>query len=137
MTVVHPAQPAEARATGTESAESSESTVRRYYDLVDSGDVAGLVSLFTPDATYHRPGYRPMVGHEAMTSFYSGERVIKEGRHTLDTVVEHGARIAVHGEFNGVLRDESTVSLRFADFFQVAGDGRFSRRDTFFFAPLV
>ncbi|MFR9674189.1 nuclear transport factor 2 family protein [Streptomyces sp. TR06-5] len=117
--------------------DTAEGTVRHYYELVDSGDVTGLVSLFTPDATYHRPGYPPMVGHEAMTSFYSGERVIKEGRHTLDTVVDHGSRIAVHGEFNGVLRDESTVSLRFADFFQLADDGRFSRRDTFFFAPLV
>jgi steroid Delta-isomerase len=134
MTVVHPAQPAQARAAGT---ETGEDTVRRYYDLVDSGDVAGLVALFTPDAAYHRPGYQPMVGHEAMSSFYSGERVIKEGRHTLDTVVEHGSRIAVHGEFNGVLRDESTVSLRFADFFHIAEDGRFRRRDTFFFAPLV
>jgi len=29
------------------------------------------------------------------------------------------------------------VGLRFADFFILTAEGQFSRRDTFFFAPLV
>ncbi|MFC0070453.1 hypothetical protein ACFFQW_42150 [Umezawaea endophytica] len=37
----------------------------------------------------------------------------------------------------GVLHDGKEVSLRFSDFFEFTDDGRFSRRDTFFFAPLV
>lgn len=41
------------------------------------------------------------------------------------------------GEFGGLLRDGSTVHLRFADFFRVGTDGLFTRRDTFFFAPMV
>jgi len=111
--------------------------VRHYYRLVDAGDVPALVSLFTPDATYHRPGYEPLVGHAGLTRFYGQDRVIREGRHTLSAVVATGGDVAVHGEFHGVLRDGREVGLRFADFFTLTTDGRFSRRDTFFFAPLV
>ncbi|HEY0699128.1 MAG TPA: nuclear transport factor 2 family protein [Micromonospora sp.] len=122
----------------TLTAESTAvANVHRYYELVDAGDVAGLVGLFTTDATYHRPGYPPLVGHAGMTRFYSSERVIREGRHTLDTVLSTAGEVAVHGAFNGVLHDGREVSLRFADFFTVAPDGLFTRRDTFFFAPLV
>lgn len=115
----------------------STATVLRYYDLVDAGDVPGLVGLFTPDATYCRPGYEPLVGHEGLERFYRQQRVIREGKHTVTTVVRQGDRVAVNGEFNGVLHDGRTASLRFADFFELDAEGRFTRRDTFFFAPLV
>jgi steroid delta-isomerase len=112
-------------------------TVHRYYELVDAGDVTGLVNLFTEDATYHRPGYEPLEGRAGLARFYSQDRIIREGRHSVTTAVAAGSEVAVHGEFNGVLHDGTTVSLRFADFFTVTEDGYFDRRDTFFFAPLV
>jgi steroid delta-isomerase len=111
--------------------------VRSYYQLVDDGDVDGLVALFEPDSTYHRPGYPPLRGHAELTRFYRGERVIDTGEHRLSTVVTDGDTTAVHGEFHGVLRDGRRVALRFADFFTFGTEGRFARRDTFFFAPLV
>jgi ketosteroid isomerase-like protein len=112
-------------------------TVRRYYELVDAGDVAGLVDLFSPDASYHRPGYAPIIGHHEMSAFYRGTRVIRKGRHTVEKVVEGSDEVAVYGSFAGVLHDGRTVDLRFSDFFEFTGDGHFARRDTFFFAPLV
>ncbi|GGM76680.1 hypothetical protein GCM10011609_10770 [Lentzea pudingi] len=112
-------------------------SVHRYYELVDAGDVTGLVNMFSPDATYRRPGYAPMVGHEEMSAFYGGARVIREGRHTVDKVVESAEEVAVYGTFNGVLHDGRQVDLRFSDFFEFTEDGHFARRDTFFFAPLV
>jgi ketosteroid isomerase-like protein len=120
-----------------ETTTTDADAVLRYYDLVDAGDVTGLVGLFTPEATYCRPGYEPMVGHAALERFYRGERVIRTGKHTVTTVVAHGEQVAVNGEFDGELVDGRTVHLRFADFFLISGDGRFTRRDTFFFAPLV
>lgn len=111
--------------------------VRDYYELVDSGQIQALVELFADDAEYHRPGYEPLVGREELTDFYRERRVIREGRHTVTTAVESGDCVAVHGEFNGVLHDNRKTSLRFADFFRMDADGRFARRDTFFFAPLV
>jgi ketosteroid isomerase-like protein len=123
--------------TMTAAQTSHVATVHHYYELVDLGDVAGLVDLFSSDGSYHRPGYAPIVGHDEMSHFYRTTRVIREGRHTIDKVVEGEADVAVHGSFAGVLHDGSAVSLRFSDFFEFTDDGRFSRRDTFFFAPLV
>lgn len=118
-------------------ASAAVARVRRYYELVDSGDTDGLVALFAPDAVYHRPGYEPIIGHLGLTRFYTGERVIREGRHDLSTIVAHDREVAVHGEFNGVLHDGREVSLRFCDFFVLGPDESFTRRDTFFFAPMV
>lgn len=115
----------------------SVTAVRRYYELVDQGDVDGLVALFDPDAVYHRPGYPPLRGAAELSRFYTSQRVIREGRHTLDTVVAHGDAVAVHGAFHGTLHSGATVETRFADFFRCHPDGTFARRDTFFFAPLI
>jgi ketosteroid isomerase-like protein len=116
---------------------TGENAVRRYYELVDEGDVPGLVALFDEDAVYHRPGYPPLRGKEELTRFYSGQRVIKEGRHTLEALVAADDGVAVHGHFKGVLHSGEAAETRFADFFRFAPDGTFSRRDTFFFVPLI
>jgi ketosteroid isomerase-like protein len=115
----------------------SESAVRRYYELVDQGDVDGLVALFAPDAVYHRPGYPPLCGKEELLQFYTSQRVIKEGKHALTTLVAGDDEVAVHGEFRGTLHSGETVETRFADFFRIGPDGTFARRDTFFFVPKV
>lgn len=114
-------------------------TVRRYYALVDADDIAGLVGLFAPDAVYARPGYEPLRGHAELTAFYAGTRVIASGRHTIESEVvgSCGGEIAVHGRFDGVLRDGTPRELRCADFYTFTPEGLFATRDTFFFAPLV
>ncbi|MEU5976474.1 nuclear transport factor 2 family protein [Streptomyces sp. NPDC047315] len=123
---------------GTPATEApGTSLVRRYYRLVDAGDVPALVALFTPDACYRRPGYRPLVGHTELERFYLNQRVIRKGVHTLSTVVATDDEIAVHGRFRGVLRNGGEVELRFADFFRMAPQGRIASRDTFFFVPAV
>ena len=111
--------------------------VRRYFDLIDAGDLIGSVDLFTADATYSRPGHEPFVGRDEIARFYSVLRLIRAGRHTLTSVLADGDQVAVHGSFAGELHDGTPIDLRFADFFLLARDGRFSRRDTYFFAPLV
>ncbi|MFF2331561.1 MULTISPECIES: nuclear transport factor 2 family protein [unclassified Streptomyces] len=115
----------------------SAKQVMRYYELVDANDVTGLVDLFTADAVYHRPGYQPLRGRDELMRFYTDERVISSGHHTVTTMVLSGSQAAVNGEFSGSLRDGREVSLRFADFFAIGPEGRFCRRDTFFFAPMV
>jgi ketosteroid isomerase-like protein len=130
-------RPGDRNAVLTPPGADPASAVRRYYELVDRNDVRGLVGLFAPDATYHRPGYPPLTGCSALERFYREERVIKEGSHSLTMLVAAGCEVAVHGTFTGVLRDGHPVSARFADFFSLGADGRFVRRDTFFFLPLI
>jgi steroid Delta-isomerase len=117
--------------------EDALARVRLYYRLVDDGDVSGLVRLFTPDAIYERPGYEPLRGHAELTEFYRSTRVIASGQHTLHGIVCDGAGVAVQGQFEGTLKTGPSVQLRFADFFELSPDGLFSRRDTYFFQPMV
>ncbi|MEU8890792.1 nuclear transport factor 2 family protein [Streptomyces sp. NPDC048442] len=113
------------------------SRIRRYYQLVDAGDISALVGLFAPDAHYRRPGYQPLVGHAELEHFYREQRVIREGEHTLATLIAADDEIAVHGLFRGVLHDGGRAELRFADFFRMTPEGRIASRDTFFFVPAV
>ncbi|HEX5541913.1 MAG TPA: nuclear transport factor 2 family protein [Micromonospora sp.] len=113
-----------------------EALIRCYYACVDTGDIDGLVKLFQPDAEYCRPGYPVMIGHAEMAAFYRSGRKFRGGSHALTAVLDTGDRVAVHGEFTGELHDGTGMRLRFADFFEVGDDGRFTRRDTYYFAPL-
>ncbi|MEU5092708.1 nuclear transport factor 2 family protein [Streptomyces sp. NPDC021356] len=126
-------------ASGTKESEPADpvSRVRAYYRLVDSGDVPGLVGLFAPDAEYHRPGYEKLSGRAELERFYREDRVIESGRHNLSKIVAQGREVAVHGTFEGVLRDGTKTSVRFADFFSLTQAGTFALRETFFYAPLV
>lgn len=116
---------------------SGEAAVRRYYDLVDAGDVEGVLDVFAEDVVYHRPGYAPMVGRAALAAFYGGERVIADGRHTLEALLVDGSRVAVHGRFVGTLKDGREASVGFADFFVLDEDERVTTRYSFFDSPAV
>jgi steroid delta-isomerase len=113
-----------------------ETLIRQYYELVDANEVADMVALFQPEATYCRPGYPDLVGHADITHFYAHQRKFRSGEHMLTAVLDTGDRVAVHGSFRGQLHDGTAMELRFADFFEIGYDGRFSRRDTYYFAPL-
>lgn len=110
--------------------------VRRYYRLVDAGELEEMFGLFADDVVYRRPGYEAIEGFDELRAFYEGQRVIAEGRHSLRSLVVDGDRVAVEGDFHGVLRDGRRVTLRFADFFTFH-EGRIVVRDTYFDAPLV
>lgn len=111
--------------------------IHRYYEVVDAGDVEGVLSIFSPDATYRRPGYDDMVGEGALRAFYEGDRVIESGRHTVHTLVIEGDEGFVGGSFAGVLKNGDEVSLEFADLFRFNADGLVSFRQSYFYAPLV
>jgi len=120
-----------------ERSDTAAERVRRYYRHVDAHEIDALLDLFADDAVYARPGYEPLNGRAEIENFYRAERVITSGRHTVCSVLVDGAQVAVHGEFAGTVRTGEQVGLRFADFFVLDETGRFTRRDTFFFAPLV
>lgn len=109
----------------------------RYYAMVDAGDVDGVLDWFAEDATYWRPGYAPMVGRDALRAFYSGERVIDSGRHLIDELLVDGDRVAVHGRFEGTLKDGSPARVGFADFLRYDPNGRVTERRSYFDTPAV
>lgn len=117
--------------------EAKKDHIRRYYEVVDAGDVEGVLSIFSRGATYRRPGYEDMVGAEALRAFYEGDRVIESGRHTVHTLVVEGDEGFVGGSFEGVLKNGDEVTLEFADLFRFDADGLVGFRQSYFYAPLV
>lgn len=118
------------------TAPDPEAVVALYYERVDADDVVGILELFALDAVYRRPGYPPIQGHAALDDFYRHQRVIKSGRHTITRLISSGADVAVQGTFGGTLTDGSVAQLEFADFYRLR-DGVFTKRTTYFYAPLV
>jgi ketosteroid isomerase-like protein len=125
--------------TVTETAATARGAaqVLRFYDCVDSGDATAMAALFAPTAVYQRPGYPDRIGPEGLHRFYTQERTIRDGAHTLHHVIEQDQDIAVFGEFHGTLHSGSPIDLRFADYFGIGADGLFTRRETYFFAQLA
>ena len=129
--------PAVATPIVTGPAVTPTDQVLRFYACVDSGDAPAMAALFAPDAVYLRPGYPERIGPEGLLHFYTVERTIREGGHTLHHVIADGPDVAVFGDFHGTLHSGAPVDLSFADYFGVGEHGLFSRRETYFFAPLA
>jgi steroid Delta-isomerase len=119
------------------TARQNEATARDLYSRIDADDIPGLCALLSPDIVYSRPGYPDMAGRDAVEHFYREDRRIRDGRHRITGLVATGEQVAVHGDFDGTLRDGHPARHGFAEFFTVAPDGLISGRRTFFFVPLV
>lgn len=107
-----------------------------YYSAVDAADLDGLLSLFHADARYRRGGYPPLAGHGDLRRFYTHERIIAGGQHTIHALVHDQDQVAVRGAFAGTARSGEPLAIEFADFFVVA-DGLIQTRHTYFMAPGV
>ena len=110
--------------------------VRTYYRCIDRQDVGSALSFFASDAVYRRPGYDALVGIEAITIFYQDDRVIAEGQHRIEAVVEDGQEVAVRGTFRGSSRDGHPLATGFADFWRFSGP-LVVERATYFDSPAV
>jgi uncharacterized protein len=105
--------------------------VRRYYDLVDAADIEGILSLFSEAVVYERQGTPTITGKDQLRRFYSEDRIIASGAHTLDEVLVGTAWVAVRGTFRGTLKNGDAVEPEFTDWFHVV-DGVIERRQSLF-----
>ncbi|WUH95570.1 nuclear transport factor 2 family protein [Streptomyces sp. NBC_00433] len=103
------------------------------YRRIDEGDFAGFAELFDENAVYHRPGGPPLAGRDAIESYYREKRTIADGTHTLARVLLSDGAVAVDGTFSGHLADGREQAHRFAEIFELAPGGLFTRRDSFLF----
>jgi ketosteroid isomerase-like protein len=110
--------------------------IQHLFQSIDTQQWDKLPRFFTPEVTYERPGYDPLVGLEQMLHFYRMVRVIASGTHTLEQVVSDEGRGACWGRFVGVHKDGSPLDERFADVYTFA-DGKIATRRSYFFRPAV
>lgn len=116
--------------TTVETDGSPRETLSTYYDLIDAGDIEGLLSLFADDIRYERPGQGAIDGIEELRTFYERDRPLEDGSHEVFEILVDGTRAAVRGEFSGRL-DGEPVSFGFADHHEFDADGLITNRYTF------
>ena len=111
--------------------EDLEKLVKKYYAAVDGKDLDTLFSVFSDNIVYKRPGYEPIEGMEKFREFYRGNRVIREGHHTLSNIIVMEPYVVVEGEFNGILKDGSKSHTTFVDVYTFS-NGKAVKRHTYF-----
>lgn len=113
--------------------------VQGYYDALDADDIEAVLSSFSGDILYRRPGYADMVGLHQLRDYYtSSERKIAPGRHVVRRIVVEHLDAAAHGVYEGQLKDGGEpTTVGFAAFFTFDSGGRISEHMTYFFVPAV
>ena len=114
----------------------SAETLRAMYVAIDDGRLDAFRALLHPEVVYHRPGYAPLEGIEAVMHFYQHVRIIGSGVHALDRIVSEGSQHATFGRFTGVSRDGRPLDETFAEGFETR-DGLIVRRQSYFFRPVI
>lgn len=110
--------------------------VERLFEVVDSQQWDRLADVFHPNAVYERPGYKPLVGRDAVIDFYRNIRIISSGQHQLADCIEEGNVAACHGRFTGLSRTGEELDEQFADFYSFEDD-LIRTRKSYFFRPAI
>jgi ketosteroid isomerase-like protein len=95
----------------------------RVFAVVDAGDAAAFVELLTPDAQFRFGNAPAIIGHEAIRAATAGFfAAIASSRHQLlGTWIGPGTAVC-EGEVTYTRHDGSTLSVPFANVFEVRGD---------------
>jgi len=109
---------------------TKETTVRRYYELIDEERLTDVFDLFAEDITYDRPGHAPLEGLDAFKQFYQEDRSLTDGTHEVHEVVAQGQTVAVRGSFSGT-QNGCSVEFEFADFHTFDEMGQIIHRATY------
>ena len=109
--------------------------IEAMYVAIDTHDLDALGRLFRADAVYERPGARPLVGRDAIISFYARDRKIASGKHVVEHIAITEPIAAAWGSFSGRRVEGWTLELCFSDGFMFDGNEIRTRRSHVYFAP--
>lgn len=117
---------------------SVRAVVQGYYDALDRDDVDAALDFFAGEILYRRPGYAPITGLDGLRDYYTRDRKLAAGRHAIREIVVDGTSAAVHGMFEGELKDGGRTATGFAAFFRFDNSHeRIVEHTTYFFTPAV
>jgi ketosteroid isomerase-like protein len=106
------------------------------FQAIDTASWDHLPNFFHPNVVYERPGYAPIIGLAALHDFYSGIRIIAEGKHSLDGGLRDTDKAICWGHFHGRSKSGDALEERFADAY-VLEEGLIKKRTTFFFRAAI
>ena len=107
-------------------------TVRRFYDLINGGDIDGFGGLLADDFIEHEvtPGLAPTKAG-VLAFFRMNRAAFPDMRMTVDDVLASGDKVAVRvtftgthrGEFMGMPATDKSVSVQLIDIMRFGDDG--------------
>jgi ketosteroid isomerase-like protein len=93
------------------------------FAVIDAGDAAGFVAFLTPDAQFRFGNAPVVVGSEAILAAAAGFfAAIASSRHRLLRTWNGAAIAACEGEVTYTRHDGSTLSVPFANVFELRGE---------------
>jgi len=108
------------------------------FEVIDANNFDALYSYVDREIVYERPGFERVTGWDALLHFYRNVRVIRSGRHVLDTIVVDGDTAMSCGRFTGIQKDGTPVDIQFAELYRLAADhSSLVFRRTYFFQRAV
>jgi ketosteroid isomerase-like protein len=111
--------------------------IKRLFAIVDTQNWQGMREIFSSQIVYERPGYPRLEGIERVLYFYENERILADGKHSLDRIVVDTDCAACWGRFVGHKKDGSAVNVGFADTYEFDAAGQICFRRSYFFEPSV
>ena len=107
------------------------------FHCIDGRDWESLHRFFSPEITYERPGYPPIVGIDELIHFYRDIRTIASGEHRLEhIIVVDGDAGASWGRLVGRSHEGAALDERFADCYTFEGN-TIKTRISYFFRPAI
>jgi ketosteroid isomerase-like protein len=95
----------------------------RVFAIVDAGDTAGFMDLLTPDARFRFGNAPVIIGADAIREVVRGFfKAIASSRHQLFTIWNGPATAVCEGVVVYTRHDGSTLSVPFANVFELEGD---------------
>ncbi len=84
------------------STESNKSTVRRFYDLTNGGNLSSINSLFDTRAIFHMPGQTSSLDLKTYIQQYEDFlKAFPDGKDTIDELIAEGDYVVARTTFRG------------------------------------
>ena len=116
-------RPMNAAAAAEQSFRPDRAWCERVLAVVDAGDAADFVDLLTPDAQFRFGNSPAIIGADAIRSVVAGFfAAIASSRHELLDVWSDGATAVCEGVVTYTRHNSSSLSVPFANVFELKGD---------------
>ena len=101
---------------------TDQALLDRLFAAIDRMDVAGFVDCLTEDATFRFGSAPAAAGRDAISTAVRGFFETIHGlQHALHKAVRHDDTLVCEGEVTYTRHDDSTITLPFANVFEMAG----------------
>ena len=120
--------------------EANKAVVRKYYELLDKGDVEGIIGIFSDDILWRFPGMPEPLNKETLKGLIQGfKSAFPDMKHTFRNELADGDQVATAltftgtqtGEMQGIAPSNNKVEFTALNIHRVK-DGKIAEAETGF-----